>query len=233
MKGFLAGIEEALKNSANYLPLEISSFLGGLIEEIVAPIPSPFVMAAVGSSAFAQNREIIFLVWLALLGSAGKTLGAWVIYFIADKLEDLVVGKFGRFLGVSHQEVEGVGKHFKGGWKDDFILFILRALPIVPSSPISVVCGIIKINLRTYLVSTLAGNFFRNLVYIYLGYSGISAYQSVLSGLDNTESMIQVLVFMSLVGFVSWVYYKRHKSKSERQKNDICSRKLKREEGCD
>ncbi len=218
MKTFLTGIEEALKNSAAYLPLELSSFAGGLIEEIVAPIPSPFVMAAVGSAAFAQSKGLLSLCVLALAGSFGKTLGAWVIYVIADKLEDVVVGKLGRFLGVSHQEVEGIGKHFKGGWKDDLILFVLRALPIVPSSPVSVVCGIIKINLRTYLVSTFAGNFFRNLVYIYLGYTGISAYQSILSGLDSAESIIQIMIFISLSGFVGWIYYQRHK-KNSRKKN--------------
>ncbi len=211
MKEFFHYVEEALKNSANYLPLEISAFLGGFIEEVIAPIPSPFVMAAVGSVAFAQSKGFAFLVWLALTGAAGKTLGAWVIYYIADKLEDVVIGRFGRFLGVSHQEVEGIGKHFKGGWKDDLILFILRALPIVPSSPVSVVCGIIKINLRTYLVSTFLGNIFRNLVYIYLGYAGVSAYQSVLSGLDNFESLIQVVMFFALVVLVGWFYYKRKK----------------------
>lgn len=205
-------IEEALKNSANYLPLELSSFAGGLIEEIIAPIPSPFVMAAVGSAAFAQNRDFLSLLMLAILGSLGKTLGAWVIYIIADKLEDIIVPRFGKFLGVSHQEIEGIGKHFKGGWKDDLILFVLRALPIVPSSPVSAVCGIIKINIRTYLVSTFLGNIPRNLIYIYLGYSGISAYQSILSGMDNMESVVQVIIFSILVGLVGWFYYKRHQN---------------------
>ncbi len=213
MKTFLISIEEALKNSAAYLPLEMSSFLGGLIEEIIAPIPSPFVMAAVGSAAFAQNKGFLFLLGLALFGSLGKTLGAWVIYIVADKLEDVIVGKFGRFLGVSHEEVEGIGKHFKGGWKDGLILFGLRALPIVPSSPVSVVCGIIKVNLRIYLVSTFAGNTLRNFAYIYLGYAGVSAYQSILGGLDGMESIIQAMIFVSLAGFVGWIYYKRHKRK--------------------
>lgn len=211
MKALLLSIEEALKNSAAYLPLELSSFLGGLIEEIVAPIPSPFVMAAVGSAAFAQSKGFPSLLGLAVFGSLGKTLGAWVIYIIADKLEDVVVGKFGRFLGVSHQEIEAIGKHFTGGRKDGWILFILRALPIVPSSPVSVVCGIIKINMRTYLVSTFLGNAIRNLVYIYLGYAGIAAYQSVLSGMDNLESVIQIVIFVSLAGLVGWIYYQRHK----------------------
>lgn len=213
MKSFLSEIEEALMTSASYLPLETSSFLGGLIEEIVAPIPSPFVMATVGSAAFAQSKETLFLIWLAVIGSVGKTLGAWVIYIIADKLEDVILGRFGRFLGISHNEVEGIGRHFKGGLKNDLVLFFLRALPIVPSSPVSVVCGIIKINLRTYLVSTLAGNFFRNLVYIWFGYSGVSAYRSVLTGLDSIESFVQIGIFASLAGFFGWIYYKRRKVK--------------------
>lgn len=216
MKELLVGIEEALKNSASYLPLELSSFLGGMIEEIIAPIPSPFVMAAVGSAAFAQSKGFLYLIGLALWGSLGKTLGAWVIYVIADKLEDVVIGKFGRFLGVSHQEVEGLGKHFQGGWKDDVILFVLRALPIVPSSPVSVVCGIIKVNMRTYLVSTFLGNILRNLIYIYLGYAGVSAYQSFLSGLDSVESIVQLVIFFSLVSLVGWIYYKRHQNNRKR-----------------
>ncbi|MCG3176494.1 MAG: hypothetical protein MOGMAGMI_01449 [Candidatus Omnitrophica bacterium] len=205
-------IEQWLMDSAGRLPLEVSSFGGGLIEEVIAPIPSPFVMAAVGSAAYAQGKGFWVLCWLSLLGSAGKTLGAWFLYAVADKLEDLLVGKLGRFLGVSHQDVESVGKRFTGGHKDAWILFMLRALPIVPSSPVSVVAGIIKLELRTYLLATLAGNFFRNLVYIYLGYSGLSAYRSVLHHLDSTESVVQVGIFLCLVAVVGWVYWQRRKS---------------------
>ncbi len=210
MSGILESIEAALKNSASYLPLEWSAFLGGMIEEIIAPIPSPFVMAAVGSAAYAQSKMFPALVWYAFMGSVGKTIGAWVIYAIADKLEDAIVPKFGRFFGISHQEVEGLGKKFNGGWRDDLILFTLRALPIVPSSPVSAVCGIIKINLRTYMIATLLGNFVRNFIYIYLGYVGLSAYHSVLSGLDNLESVVQIVIFTALAAFVGWIYYQRH-----------------------
>ncbi len=205
----LKTIEEALKNSVTYLPLELSSFLGGFIEEVIAPIPSPFVMAAVGSAAYAQSKGLLSLLVLGLTGAIGKTLGAWIVYIIADKLEDVVVGKLGRFLGVSHKEIESIGKHFKGNWKDGLMLFVLRVLPIVPSSPISVVSGIIKIDLPTYLTATFAGNFFRNLIYIYLGYAGVSAYQSVLSGMDNMESVVQIVIFFSLLALVGWIYYKR------------------------
>ncbi len=211
MSSLFHSIEEALKNSAAYLPLELFSFLGGFIEEVIAPIPSPIIMATAGSAAFAQHKGLITLVWLSLLGSAGKTLGSWIIYFIADKLEDLFVGKFGRFFGVSHREIEALGKHFKGGWKDFMILFSLRALPVMPSAPVSVVGGLIKIPLPTYLGATFAGNVVRNLVYIYLGYAGVSTYQSVLHGMDNLESVVQIIIFVVLAALVGWVYAQRKK----------------------
>lgn len=204
-----SGLEETLKRSAGYLPLELSSFTGGLVEEIVAPIPSPFVMAAVGSAAFSQGKKWLDLLMYAFWGALGKTLGAWCIYFLADKLEDVVVGKWGRFFGVSHAAIENIGKHFTGGWKDALAMFTLRALPIVPSSPVSFFGGVIKMNLKIFLLMTLLGNIPRNLAYIYLGFSGVSAYQSVLTGLNKAESVLQIMIFFSLLGFVGWVYYKR------------------------
>ena len=202
-------IENALESSARYLPLEVFSFWGGFVEEVIAPIPSPLVMTAVGSAAFAQSKEFQFLMVLALLGSAGKTLGAWLFYYAADKFEDVLIGKYGRYIGVSHKEVEGIGSHFKGGWKDDLILILLRALPIVPSAPVSMVCGFIKINLRTYLVSTFLGNAIRNMLYIYLGFAGVSAYQSLIGGFDSLESIVQILMFLGVAGFLGWVVYQR------------------------
>lgn len=214
MRELLHAIEQTLQNSATYLPLEVFSCLGGFIEEVIAPIPSPFIMAAAGSAAFAQNKGMAMLVWLAFLGSVGKTLGSWIIYFIADKMEDFFVGKFGRFFGVSHKEVEAIGKYFKGGWKDLLILFSLRALPIVPSAPVSVVGGIIKVPLQTYLTATLLGNFVRNFVYIYLGFAGVSTYESVLHGFQSSESIIQIVIFIVLVAVVGWVYSHRGKNKA-------------------
>lgn len=212
MRELLTAIEEMLKNSANYLPLELSSFLGGLVEEVIAPIPSPFVMAAVGTAAFAQSKSFLALVWLAVVGSAGKTIGAWFIYFVADKMEDILIPRFGKFLGVSHEDVEGIGKKMKGNWKDGLILFALRALPIVPSSPVSAVCGLIKVKIKMYLAATFFGNCIRNLFYIYVGYAGLSAYESMLNGLDNIESLVQTGIFAILALCVVWIYWKRHQN---------------------
>lgn len=207
----MAQIEQQLIAMAEKVPVEIFCFFGAMIEEIVAPIPSPLVMTVTGSIAEAQGQTFAYLFWLALIGAIGKTFGSWIVYMVSDKAEDVVIGKWGKFLGVGHKEVESIGKHFSGGWKDDVILFVARALPIMPTAPVSIVCGVIKVNMRTYIVSTFFGTYIRNMIYLYLGFAGLSTYQNLLGGLDSLESIVQVLMAGVVLGAVVFAYYRRSK----------------------
>lgn len=204
-------IVKIIEPYAEIVPLPIFVTLGAFVEEVVAPIPSPFIMTGAGSIAAGQERTILYLILLALLGSFGKTLGAWVVYYVSDIAEDVITTKFGKLLGVTHREVEAIGKRFGKGWKDDVTLFILRTLPILPSAPISVVCGIIKLNIRTYLVSTFLGITIRNMIFILFGYFGIESYNHIVKGIENTESIMQVIIFLALGALIAWTYWKRRK----------------------
>jgi len=194
---------------AEKIPVAIFSFLGAFIEEIIAPIPSPLVMTTVGSVAAAQGKDAAFLLLLAVIGALGKTLGAWVIYFIADKAEDIAARKIGGFFGLSHEKIESIGRRFNKSWKDDIILFLIRIAPVIPSSPVSFVCGLIKINLRTFLVSTFAGTIIRNLFFIYFGYLGLTSAHSLLKGIGAAESFIQTAMVVSAGLFLLWLYWRR------------------------
>lgn len=200
-----------LESWAARVPVELYSLVGAFIEEVIAPIPSPLVMGTAGSIAQAQGKGVAFLFILAIIGSIGKTLGGYLMYFIADKAEDLVLGKFGKFFGITHKEIEGIGKHFNGGWRDDLILFLIRLAPVVPSAPVSLVCGLIKINPRTFLVSTFAGTIIRNLFFLYLGFAGLSSFDSATSGLESLESLVQTVIFVAGGLILLWLYYKRGK----------------------
>ena len=239
-------LENLITKSVLYLPLGISVFLGGFIEEVVAPIPASVVMIAMGSFAFAQHKGLLDLVWLSVLGSAGKSLGAWIVYDLSDKFGDKMVGKFGHYFGVSHKDVENIGRRFidlsttkhkeevntafssekkgrytglpyvlgkekasKGGKMDMLILFLLRATTIVPSAAISIVSGLIKIDLRMYLAASFAGNIIRCLIYIYIGYAGILAAQSAATGIHNFETWLQILLLVIVAGTIGWFYYKK------------------------
>lgn len=202
---------DQLTAAANMVPLELFVFAGAMIEEIIAPIPSPIVMTLGGTLAKAQNQPLFYLLVLALIGAIGKTIGCYILYIISDKLEDVVVGKFGKFFGMGHKEIESLGKHFNGGPRDDIIIFLARAIPIVPTAPVSIICGVIKVKMRTYLTSTFFGTLIRNVFYLYLGYAGLASYESVVGQFESVEKIATVTIGLLLIGAVGLVWYAKNK----------------------
>ncbi|MCL5090699.1 MAG: VTT domain-containing protein [Patescibacteria group bacterium] len=204
-------LEHSLLAFANQVPLEFFALIGSFVEELVAPIPSPLVMATAGSIAKLQGQGFFFLMEIALIAAVSKTATSWIYYFIADKAEDVLTKRLGRFIGFSHKEVEGIGKYFNGTIKDDVILVLLRAFPLMPSPPVSIACGFIKLNIITYLRSTLIGSFFRSFVFLYLGYSGLEIYRSLLNGIDSIQSLMNIIIGLVILGVFAFIYYKRGK----------------------
>src|SRR3990167_5973603 len=98
-----------IKTLATTIPLDVFAFIGSFLEEIIAPIPSPLVMTTAGTLAHTQNHTLLYLFWLALAASLGKTIASWLYYVLADKSEDLVLTRFGKYVGVSHNEIESIG----------------------------------------------------------------------------------------------------------------------------
>ena len=202
-----------LENLAQQVSVTWFTLIGAFIEELIAPIPSPLVMTLSGSIAASQQRTVLFLLVLACIGSAGKTLGSYLIYLVADKAEDFFIDRFGRFLGVSHGDTEGLGKMFSQGRRDDVTIFLLRAIPIMPTAPVSVIAGLIKLNVRTYIISSFLGTIVRNMIYLYLGYTSLGAIESLMEGFDSLEK-IGYIVLAGLMGLaVIWMYQKRRQGK--------------------
>ncbi len=209
MGGITSFLIELMQELAQRVPLPLFTVLGAMIEEILAPIPSPVIMTLSGSLAAASNQPISYLAFLALIGAIAKTFGSWVVYLVADKAEDFIISKFGRILGVSKDDTEGFGKYLNKGWRDDIVLFLLRALPIMPTAPVSVVCGLIKLNLRTYLVSTFFGTIVRNAFYLYFGYTSLHALETINEGFDSLETIGYIILAVLFGGLTLWFYKKR------------------------
>lgn len=198
-----------LENLAQQISVTQFVFIGSMVEEILAPVPSPLVMMLAGSIAASQASSLLFLLWLAIIGAFSKTIGSWVIYILADKGEDLLVGKFGKFLGVSKADTEGLGKFINNGKRDDLAIFLMRAIPVMPTAPVSVIAGLIKINLKNYLLSTFLGLVVRNAIYLYLGYAGLGTLESLSEGFDSLEKIgyFILAIFGGLA--LLWMYRKR------------------------
>lgn len=198
-------LTDYLISISNIVPLPIFTFLGALIEEIIAPIPSPLVMTLAGSLSFGQNASLIFILFIALTGSLGKTIGSYLIYLIANKFEHLVLSRFGKYIGVSEKEIDLIGKQLNKGSKDFLIIAILRAIPIIPTAPISAVSGLIKLNLKTYLGGTFVGTLIRNIFYIYLGYTSLNALDSLNEGIGSFEKIGYLIVLVLIIGIFLFI----------------------------
>ena len=206
-------LEHFLLSSAGSIHLTIFAPMVSFIEEIIPPIPSPSVMIATGYMAQVQGYLFYSLILLAILGAIGKTCGAAVVYYVVDKVEDLLSSKIARFIGVTHEQIEALGKRLSKDKRDYVILTILRALPVVPSSLLSVGCGLLKVNFRLFLISTFIGSIFRDFIYIYVGFTGTKVVRRYFENTANTtESLVQALSIIIIILFFGFLYYRRYKN---------------------
>jgi membrane protein DedA with SNARE-associated domain len=209
MSEFLESMIQLLHQLAIAVPLPIFTVLAAFIEEVIAPIPSPLVMTLAGSLAASAGEPVTFLLWLALIGGISKTIGSWVVYLLADIGEDIVLGRFGKYLGISHVEVEAFGSHLNKGRRDGLVIFLLRAIPIIPTAPVSLVAGLIKIQLRTYLIYTFLGTLVRNILYLYFGYTSLQAATSISEGFESLETIGYVVIAIMMAAGIAYFYYLR------------------------
>ena len=203
------GIIAWLTHMAQTVPLPLYVTVGGVVEEIIAPIPSPLVSTLAGSAVEAQQLGFAYLLWICALATLAKTFGAWLFYVLGDKLEDLAVPRFGKYIGVDHEDLERFGEHFKGTSRDELMLLFLRSIPVMPSTPISLLCGILKIRMRTFLLATYGGFYLRNLTFMLIGYTGLSAMESLMGGIDTVETVLKIAIVGGGVAVLGWLYWRR------------------------
>ncbi len=212
---FLAAVEQFVKIYATEVPLEWFVFIGSFFEEIISPIPPLLIMGTAGSLALIDGRSLGYLFLLALIGNLGKTLGAWVYYVVGDKLEDILMKPLVKYFGVKHTDIESIGKRFTGHhWKDGGVLFVLRAIPFFPSLPVSLAAGIIKMDVRVFLAATYGGNFFKDLLYLYAGYAGLSELHTFWREMEPIRFALNTLIVIAILSVIIFLYM--HQGRGQR-----------------
>ncbi len=198
-------IEFWLISLSKAMPLEVFAAVGSLVEEIVAPIPSPLVMMLSGTALKAQNQTFIYGLFIALISSVFKTIAQVGFYYVADKGEDIATNNFGKFLKFEKKDLEKISKYFKGGIKDDIAIILGRALPILPSPVISFAAGIVKIDLVTFIRASFIGNYIRSLFFMYFGYYSVASLETINKGYSTLEDFLRigfVIFAVIVIGFV-------------------------------
>lgn len=201
----------ALAALSTHVPVDVFIFVGSILEEVIAPIPSPFVLTVAGGIAHAAGSEMEVLFWLAAVGAVGKTLGAWVLYWIADRLEDVIVPRYGKYVGVVHEDIERVGSRMQKDWRGKAFLVVARALPFFPGGVVSIVAGIVKVERITYLWTSVVGSYVRSLLYLYIGYVGTESAREWQEGMDFLEVIGKAVVALGIAGLIAYIILRRKK----------------------
>lgn len=211
MNHAISAVESFFRALSAAVPLEVFVFVGSLIEELVSPIPSTLIMGTAGSVASASEYAVAFLFWLSLVGNVGKIIGSVFYYVLGDKLEDVVIRKFGKYLGVTHGQVEGLGRRFSGHWRDGITLFFLRLLPFMPTTPVSLACGIIRMPMKTFVIATFVGNFIKDFFYLLIGYMGLAAIRELFHRATEIRYYVDIAILFGFVILIFLLWYHRKK----------------------
>ena len=200
MEKFFEPLLTWLESLATTTSLEFFVFIAAFLEEIIAPIPSPFVMTTAAVLAKVQNYSLLQIAILVILASLAKTASSYLIYVLADKAEDVVVGKFGKYFGVTTESIERIGKMLSKTWWDDVLLFLSRAIPLIPTSVVTVVAGMIKYEPRSFLLMTFLGTIIRNIFYLWVAYFGIDVADAMIQRFAQNPAVLVVLFLIGVAG---------------------------------
>lgn len=183
--------------------------MASIIEEIIAPIPSTLVI--MGSSflilkgyPIAVDSMMRLLIYVVLPASAGVTLGSLFVYAIGYFLGSPFIKRWGKYMGVSWDDIEKAEGRFSQGKSDNLILFILRAVPVVPSVAISIFCGFIRYRLRDYITFTFMGSLVRGFVLGILGWQFGMLYLEISQQISFLEELVLLVLVIALGVYLYW-----------------------------
>jgi membrane protein DedA with SNARE-associated domain len=188
-------------------------FIGVIIESIIVPIPSPLIIMGAGALLIEPGLSwsgalpsILFKI--VLPGAVASTLGAYFAYGIAYWGGKPMIDRFSAFLGFTWGEIGAMEKRLEG--RVGLMIFLLRALPVVPLSLISAAAGVLRIPVGGFSLWTLLGSVPRCLILGLLGYLTRDTYEGLAGRLNHAEGLVSALIVAGAVGFILWLRRRFH-----------------------
>ena len=117
------------------------------------------------------------LVFVSIPVGVGSALGSVPFYVLAYFGGRPAITKFQKYLRFNWSDVEKVSSRFKGEWYDEILFLLLRSIPLLPSLPVNIAAGVLRMNLLPYLVLSIVGFTIRmmlTLLVVALGMEGLS-----------------------------------------------------------
>ncbi|HTX61400.1 MAG TPA: VTT domain-containing protein [Methanobacterium sp.] len=185
----------------------LTVFLGCIVEQIVVPIPASLIVLSttflvMQGASFSPESLFTLIIKIVIPASLGLTVGSLFYYYLAYKLGKPFIKRTSRFLGVKVEDVDVVEEKFKKSRYDDIFMFMARCIPIIPSIAINLFCGLIRYDIKKYLITTFSGSAVQILGWSLLAWLSGNLYQVLEARISYIGNIILVLIILTVVVFI-------------------------------
>ncbi len=188
-------------------------FFAALLENLFPPIPSELVFPLAGFTAYSKNLGLVEgALGMAIMGAAGSTVGAIIIYYASRQIGRPVILRYGRYIGVGKEELEKTEEWFERHGQS--AVFFGRMAPGIREI-VSIPAGIQKMRLSVFILFTFAGSLvwcvFLTLVGFYAGKAWNRFY-------DKYSLTFDIMAVVIVIGIVLGIVLRHYKIKRNKDR---------------
>jgi membrane protein DedA with SNARE-associated domain len=176
-----------------------------MLESMVVPVPSEFVMPFAG---FLVSQGSFNAVLVILASTLGSITGSLIFYYIGKTSGHTLVQKYGKYVLVDTEDIKKTEAWFNK--RGDLTIFLARLVPVVRHL-ISLIAGIGNMNVKKFTIYTILGAALWNGILTYLGLFLGQHWNEVSQYLEGLDIIIVVLL---IVGCLCFIY--RHLSRAKK-----------------
>ena len=170
------------------------------VESAGIPFPSELIMPLAGWLLVQDRGGSHGMVWMAgFYGALGNLLGSWVAYWVSLTGGRTLLGKYGKYVLITREEVQRAETWFKK--YGDWAVFFSRLLPVVRTF-ISIPAGIARMNFWKFSAYTFAGSFPWCLGLAYGGFLLGENWESLRAVMRPFDIPILVLLATAIAWFI-------------------------------
>jgi membrane protein DedA with SNARE-associated domain len=182
-------------------------FMGGIIEQVFVPIPSPIITMAGGAIIINPGLQLLAALGqifqkVSLPYTIGATIGSSMVFLVAYFGGKPIIDRFGKYVGISWKLIEKVRSDFQKSIADELFILISCSIPVVPVSLVAGFCGGFKVKPLKYYPMVFLALLIRSTILGFLGFQMGEAFIGLAHGLDKIESILTVIGAGLILGFL-------------------------------
>jgi membrane protein DedA with SNARE-associated domain len=189
---FLAGFIITVISHSGYLGIVL--LMG--IESACIPLPSEVIMPF---SGYLVSVGRFKLVWVAIAGAFGCNVGSLVAYYVGSLGGRPLVEKYGRYVLVTHHDLEMADRFF--GRYGDWAVFLARLLPVVRTF-IAFPAGVSRMDFFRFNLFTFLGSLPWCFALAYAGVKLGERWETLRVYFHRFDTVLAALIVLAVVLFV-------------------------------